>query len=388
MPGEDAPPLRLQLHQTARPAPDVDGAGNATGLRKPQPSPPNNGSSVPRAPPPPTTSAPSARPTVASLFAPSADLAALAGVQLPAPARREHCSGAPRVVLFLVVFVRFTYAQRCLDNMEGMGCDVEVVIIDTGSRNEPMRSWLAQKRAAGYTVVVKQTQGTGSIALRRAIDAVQSSWFQNRKAKRLPAPPYWAVNDPDVLLERPSPATLDTFLSVLDRFPALDAVGPVLRVDDVPADYPQIARLHAKYDQYWRDRPLKDAVTGALVTPTPLDTTLSFYRAGYKKRSFTKNAVRLHYPYSARHVDWYVTPQTPMTADMEEYRRMAALNHITHWSGQGKSATRGAIVKAPQNQHRMVLTSQDVLRGAAHATELTAESLQKAMKKMIRRLPR
>lgn len=144
---------------------------------------------------------------------------------------------------------------------------------------------------------------------------------------------YYIVTDPDIELEETNNNNILEFYShILDKNSA-HAVGPMLRIDDIPEHYPlkqRVVNLHTK--DFWSKDPktIKFNDTIYRYVNAPIASTFAMYR---KKTVFSKikPAVRTLSPYQARHLDWYLDLDN-LSEDQIYYMKNAEYNG--HWGAQ------------------------------------------------------
>lgn len=120
---------------------------------------------------------------------------------------------------------------------------------------------------------------------------------------------YYVVTDPDIVPFGANSNYVEYFLQILKDYPHKTKVGFSLRIFDLPDEYPykwDIIRFESFYNERVRGdkRVLYDA---------PIDTTFALYAPRenfpYDTEKFY-DAIRTGEPYTARHLTWYVTPET------------------------------------------------------------------------------
>lgn len=229
--------------------------------------------------------------------------------------------------IFIIVKDRITCLKRSLASFEKLG-DVEFILIDTGSTYPPMIEW---QRTCGYPI--HKVVSTGSFAdISEVIGDIIQRWFYTTKSTSK----YYVVTDPDIELENPSPALIEYYKKVLELDPYITVVGPMLRIDDLPDHFglkEDMIKSHKL--QFW-DRSSTE-YDGVKIQGAAIDTTFGLYRRSFKFHRLN-NGVRVHEPYMARHLDWYI--DTNNLTEEEEYY----FNHATQVSSMANHLKRGAPV--------------------------------------------
>ena len=126
---------------------------------------------------------------------------------------------------------------------------------------------------------------------------------------------------------------LAVYSELLDRFPQVECVGPMLRIADIPRSYKLFNRVMNRHiEQFWHRRP--ERVTTRFgecaVIEAPIDTTFALHREGSAFRRL-KKGLRVYHPFEARHLDWY--PQHGQAA----YHRTSSAA-ISHWNNEAQFA--------------------------------------------------
>lgn len=121
---------------------------------------------------------------------------------------------------------------------------------------------------------------------------------------------YYVVTDSDIGLIT-NDDTLEVMQSFLDNTNH-ECVGTMLEIYDLP-DTPNLdfqKRTH--WEQFWHKTPIvgKWKHIPVLYQEAYIDTTFAMYRKTFKFHRLTKG-IRLYYPFSARHLDWYIDFKNP-----------------------------------------------------------------------------
>lgn len=126
---------------------------------------------------------------------------------------------------------------------------------------------------------------------------------------------WFAVSDCDICFDGTDPGALDAYIELAEV--SGTAVGPHLRVHDVPACYPLRSRVLAcesrllyRSDMDWlRDIPYSKCQT---------DTTFHLFPRTRRFNRLHLNPLRVGPPYDAQHLDWYLDIDHP-TRENELY---------------------------------------------------------------------
>jgi len=203
----------------------------------------------------------------------------------------------------------------------------EVVIVDFGSTYEPTVNFLKQLEDKKIKVYWKKKISIPS-ELNDVNESIQDYFGSHAKSN-------YIVTDPDIALDNVRGDILDVYSYLLEELSDINVVGPMLRIDDIPDHYPKKEGLisgklglHKRFHlSKINSIHYKNEIVNYIFAP--IDTTFGMFRAG---KDWTKllNGIRVLFPYSARHLDWYVDPKN-LTSDQEYYMEHAS-KQIAHWS--------------------------------------------------------
>lgn len=119
---------------------------------------------------------------------------------------------------------------------------------------------------------------------------------------------WFAVSDCDICFDGTDPGALDAYIELAEV--SGTAVGPHLRVHDVPACYPLRSRVLAcesrllyRSDMEWHGR--------IPFTKCQTDTTFHLFPRTRRFNRLHLNPLRVGPPYDAMHLDWYLDPWHP-----------------------------------------------------------------------------
>jgi hypothetical protein len=141
-------------------------------------------------------------------------------------------------------------------------------------------------------------------------------------------PQRYLVSDCDIDLSVAAPEALDAYDELLNRRRKVEAVGPMLRIRDLPLDYPLFNHaMNRHIQQFWRHTPelIETRFGEAAALECRIDTTMALHRAGEPFRRM-KRALRVYEPYEALHLDWYRT-----AADDDHYT-LSPNAAVSHWN--------------------------------------------------------
>lgn len=135
---------------------------------------------------------------------------------------------------------------------------------------------------------------------------------------------HYIVSDPDVMPIEECPTDMfEYFMSLFDKYPQIEKIGPGLKIDDLPDHYSLKRNVIAHESQFWRAESPEPGVYFA-----PIDTTLSIHKPHIGHQFH--NCIRTDSPYLARHLPWYVDSNN-LTKEEKHYRSRASQS-VTNWN--------------------------------------------------------
>lgn len=136
---------------------------------------------------------------------------------------------------------------------------------------------------------------------------------------------YFVYTDPDVVPTDDCPDNfMETFLSLLHKYPFVQKVGFSLRIDDLPDGYEKKDEVIAWEQKHWKQK-IDDISYLASI-----DTTFALHRpyARISKPADFK-MIRTAFPYTARHLPWYFSV-TNLSEEEQYYKDHATIGG--HWT--------------------------------------------------------
>jgi len=229
--------------------------------------------------------------------------------------------------IFIISFNRITVLRRSLESYLKLDRikPSNIHIIDTGSTNLELLQYYEDLKQMGAFVSMIGSLTGGADDLNCVSDVIET-------AKKTHDFDYYAVTDPDVSLEEAQSDVLDVYRSLLDADSRLEIVGPMLRIEDIPAEYPARAACFKRHrDQFWHKNPACVELNQKRIhyQIAPIDTTFGLLRREQKFRRLLMGA-RVYRPYEALHLDWYFTPLN-IPEDQINYIKTANPK-ISHWA--------------------------------------------------------
>jgi hypothetical protein len=211
---------------------------------------------------------------------------------------RRHTPEKSKLPIFVISFNRRWQLERALASYRQLG-NIEIIIHDNGSDEPGVVDYLKELESADATVYryPKITDPTELNLVNKSVDRYFSSHPKSN----------YIVTDPDIELLPGAERTLDIYDFLLKKYRDIEAVGPMLKIDDIAPDYPLYNNvLNRHIDQFWGHEPTIIDYKREKIAflRCRIDTTFAMHRAGQKFKRLT-NGMRLYGRYSARHLDWY-----------------------------------------------------------------------------------
>lgn len=233
------------------------------------------------------------------------------------------CRAKPMPV-FVLSYNRGAMLQTVVEGYLRTTPGSDIVIHDFGSDCPYTRRILEEMEGRGL-IVSRSARIDSADELERVNDTIDryfSDWSE---------PGRYIVSDCDIDLSGASASAIDVYVELLERFPDVECVGPMLSIRDIPATYPLYWHaVNSHVDQFWRKEPQWAVLANGervAFQRAPIDTTFAVHRAGQRfKRK--KDGLRVYHPYEARHLDWYRTREDILSSTFGR----TASSRISHWS--------------------------------------------------------
>lgn len=234
------------------------------------------------------------------------------------------------IPIFILTYDRLTVLKKSIQSYyDYIKTPFEIVIIDFGSTYEPTRDFLRHLEYEGKKIYWED-RIFRKPDFDRPVQGVIRDYFRTHPGSN------YVVTDPDIMLDNVEGDILEVYAHLLEKFPQIPIVGPMMRIDDLP-DYFPIKEGIINWEMNLNSRGLrniqsiryKDKIV-KFISHTRLDTTFRMNRAGtIWKRS--KRAFRVLPPYGAKHLDWYLDPKN-LTQDHKYYMEHA-VKGVSHSFG-------------------------------------------------------
>lgn len=231
-----------------------------------------------------------------------------------------------RIPVFVITWNRFSVLHQSLESFTRyIDSPWELVIHDNHSDYPPMIEYLQNLEKNGVKVYWNHRNGTMPEMVQDLRGHIRD-WLSKNPAS------HYVVTDPDIELCGCQGDILPFYQHLLNNIPDIQVVGPMLRLDDIPAYYP--LRDHAiqrHSEHFWNIIPQTVHYNNRYyhVQVNNIDTTFGMYRANFPFKN-ENTGLRTYAPYMARHLDWYIDPDN-MTEDQALY--LERCNSLAHWGG-------------------------------------------------------
>lgn len=207
---------------------------------------------------------------------------------------------------------RITYLLQLIDSLEKKGY-TNIHIIDNNSSYPPLLDYY--KRCPYH--VYRLERNVGYLAL----------WKTDIYKKFIKD--YYVYTDSDVVPINDCPDDfMEFFLATLKKFRSAEKVGFSLMIDDLPDTYLKKEKVIEWEKRYYEKK------KNHLLYIAPIDTTFALYRPFIKKEVIHSHLTfRTAFPYSARHLPWYVDSSN---LGEEEKYYIENASTSTHWTSLNK----------------------------------------------------
>lgn len=223
----------------------------------------------------------------------------------------KECDDYKNTPVVINNFNRFSMLQKLIESLEKRGY-YNIYIIDNASTYPPLLEWY---RKCGYPVyMLNRNAGYLSIWETGIYKQFTDSFFA------------YTDSDLEICPECPDDF-MEYFIGLLKRHPSYLKAGFSLKIDDLPERYRNRDKVIEWESQFWT-RKVKGEEN---VYNAPIDTTFAVYRPFFKGEvvDFKFNYMRAGFPYSARHLPWYVDSSS---LSEEERYYVEHIKTVTHWS--------------------------------------------------------
>jgi hypothetical protein len=222
------------------------------------------------------------------------------------------------VPIFIIVHDRLTVLKKAVKSFETqIKTPIKIIFHDVASTYKPCLDYLESTKYDVY-----RSKINSHLTVMNTV---------NKYMNEHPECEYYVITDPDIELDNVNGDILDFYIFLSKMNPG-KVIGPSLRIDDLPDNYPHKQKVIKHESQYWDKSPTiidynnnKYKIQYQLI-----DTTFQLVPKTNLSRKFPRQGIRCYAPYGARHLDWYLN-----TANLSEdqiYYSKNSSKHISNWS--------------------------------------------------------
>lgn len=228
------------------------------------------------------------------------------------------------IPIFIIVHNQYEILKKVVSSYEKyIKTPIEIIFHDVASFYFETLDYLSDKEQQGYKVYRSKINNHHTV-----INSVKSYLSNNPKCE------YVIITDPDIEFCNVPENVLDLYIYALNKLNKT-SVGPMLEIHDIPDNYhnkESVIRGHT--NQFW-SKPRKEILFNENTyqyIDCMTDTTFQLFRANRIPASFPhNNSLRFLSPYSAKHLDWYITPNNITPCSLFCY---FTSSNISHWNSK------------------------------------------------------
>lgn len=234
-----------------------------------------------------------------------------------------------KIKCFIISFNRLTFLKAQVEFLSKFP-ELEIIIVDNHSTYPPLLEYLHELEGYG-------TGTSGVQVIHVPTNRGHRVVWDLHLSKDLASDVPYLVTDCDVIPERHD--FLDLLKSGLELFQNANKVGLGLRINDIPHGVPFRSEIIGHENNL-----LRHNTQDVRYARMAVDTTMAIYRAGYHYPSVWGyesdsneyrvlegvKSIRTTYPWTARHMSWYLTIEDIKTDENQFY--LNSLTTSTHWS--------------------------------------------------------
>ena len=210
-----------------------------------------------------------------------------------------ECRTRPTPV-FLISLNRGDMLKRAICAIRGLTRPTEIIIHDDGSTYPETLTVLSELEGSGIKVF--RYPAIHSAEEVNRIDETVSSYFADWGE-----PCRYVIAECNVNISAADPRALDVYDELLNTYPKVACVGPMLRIRDIPRAHPLFTNfMNHHIEQFWQHKPAiaKTSFGEVAIVPAAVDATFALHRAGEPFLK-GKSGLRVYEPFEAKHTEWY-----------------------------------------------------------------------------------
>ena len=165
-------------------------------------------------------------------------------------------SRSERIPIFLITRDRLVVLKKMIQSLfDRLGTPFDLILVDNNSTYPDTVEYLNELQRSGVAQVWRDPVVTG-VHWDSVTANVNSAlaWYREHH----PGVQFYAVSDPDLSLRGCAPDLLTFFAALLKACPSVHAIGPSLRLSNIPDSYPLKKTVMSKQTMFW-GLPLKIA---------------------------------------------------------------------------------------------------------------------------------
>lgn len=208
------------------------------------------------------------------------------------------------IPIFILFRDKVSMLKKQLESFKKIGDKYEVVLIDFDSDYPEAVSYTRELEHNGMICYTFKKNPKDMEELSHLVRIVIDRAYNEYDFDE-----YYVVTDCDVELciEEKSNILLQ-YKTFLNQNLDVECIGTMLELDDLPNYSWLDFQKKTQKEQFWSGVICKSGEM--LFTRAWIDTTFAMYRYGFRFHNLNKG-YRTFYPYSARHLDWYVDLANP-----------------------------------------------------------------------------
>jgi pyruvyltransferase len=229
-----------------------------------------------------------------------------------------------KIPIFIIVHNQYEILKKSVESYEKyIKTPIEIIFHNVCSTYFETINYLKEKQNEGYIIYNSDKNDHHTV-----INSIKDYISKN------PTCEYIVMTDPDIELNKVNGDILEFYIYLLNKLKKT-TVGPMLKIDDIPDEYPNKKQcIEGHTIQFW-SKPsktilFKDKEYKYIECLT--DTTFQLFSSKNIPTKFPHiNSIRTLYPYDARHLDWYVNPNNLSPCQLYYLNNT---NKISHWNNK------------------------------------------------------
>lgn len=226
------------------------------------------------------------------------------------------------IPIFIIVHDRLECLKQCVSSIIKYMPKGKIIFHDVCSTYKPLLEYLENKKEEGYVVYRSEINHHHTV-----LNSIKDYLEKNRQLE------YYCMTDPDICFENCKDDILDVYIHLLNKTNSI-SVGPMLVIDDIPDHYQLKKDVISRHSKFWNSKRYVMEYKGKPVQYIMCMTDTTFQLCSAKripKKWPHPNSIRVHYPYCAKHLDWYLDFDN-LSEDQDYYFKNTT--KIAHWGSK------------------------------------------------------